>query len=72
MSAPAQLVPPVGAPGAPLATVVKRDGRTVPYDRGRIRARFEQRFSAAAMARRYVELYWRMLEQEGTRIRLTA
>jgi glycosyltransferase involved in cell wall biosynthesis len=42
------------------------------YDRGRIRARFEQRFSASAMARRYVELYWRVLEQGGTRIRLTA
>lgn len=42
------------------------------YDRGRIRARFEQRYSAAAMARRYVELYWRVLEQGGTRIRLTA
>ncbi len=42
------------------------------YDRGRIRARFEQRFSAAAMARRYVELYWRVLEQGGNRIRLTA
>ena len=42
------------------------------YDRGRIRARFEQRFSSAAMARRYVELYWRVLEQGGTRIRLTA
>jgi len=42
------------------------------YDRGRIRARFEQRFSASAMARRYVELYWRVLEQGGTRIRLSA
>jgi len=42
------------------------------YDRGRIRARFEQRFSACAMARRYVELYWRVLEQGGTRVRLTA
>jgi len=42
------------------------------YDRGRVRTRFEQRFSASAMARRYVELYWRVLEQGGTRIRLTA
>lgn len=42
------------------------------YDRGRVRARFEQRFSASAMARRYVELYWRVLEQGGTRVRLTA
>ncbi len=42
------------------------------FDRGRIRARFEHRFSSAAMARRYVELYWRVLEQGGTRIRLTA
>lgn len=42
------------------------------YDRGRIRARFEQRFSAAAMARRYVELYWRILEEGGSRVRLTA
>ncbi|MBU8975198.1 MULTISPECIES: glycosyltransferase family 4 protein [unclassified Lysobacter] len=42
------------------------------FDRSRIRARFEQRFSATAMARRYVELYWRVLEQGGTRIRLTA
>ncbi|MDI9240658.1 glycosyltransferase family 4 protein [Lysobacter sp. LF1] len=42
------------------------------YERGRIRARFEQRFSAAAMARRYVELYWRILEEGGSRIRLSA
>ena len=42
------------------------------FDRGRIRSRFEQRFSASAMARRYVELYWRVLEQGGSRIRLTA
>ncbi|GAA5076989.1 glycosyltransferase family 4 protein [Lysobacter panacisoli] len=41
-------------------------------DRARIRARFEQRFSAAGMANRYAELYWRVLEQGGTRIRLTA
>lgn len=42
------------------------------FDRGRIRSRFEQRFSSSAMARRYVELYWRVLEQGGSRIRLTA
>ena len=42
------------------------------YDRSRVRARFEQRFSAATMARRYVELYWRILEEGGTRVRLSA
>ncbi|MFN4295519.1 MAG: glycosyltransferase family 4 protein [Brevundimonas sp.] len=36
---------------------VEAAGRAVLLDRGAIRARFEQRFSSAAMARRYVEVY---------------
>jgi len=55
-----------------MAQAVQAVQAVARYDRGRIRTRFEQRFSASAMARRYVELYWRVLEQGGTRIRLTA
>jgi glycosyltransferase involved in cell wall biosynthesis len=34
-------------------------------DRGRVRDVFEQRFSALAMARRYLELYWKLLGDTG-------
>lgn len=46
MSAPVELAPPASPAYAPLARVVKRDGRTVPYDRGRIRHAIEMAFRA--------------------------
>ncbi len=42
------------------------------YDRARIRATFERRFSAEAMARGYLELYWRLLAQHEGPVRATA
>jgi glycosyltransferase involved in cell wall biosynthesis len=42
------------------------------FDRGAIRRTFERRFSAAAMAQGYVELYWRVLGDSGYRVRLQA
>jgi len=41
-------------------------------DRRAIRAVFERRFSAAAMAQRYLELYWRVLADSGHRARRQA
>jgi glycosyltransferase involved in cell wall biosynthesis len=42
------------------------------FDRRTVRKVFEQRFSAAAMARGYVEMYWRLLGDSGFRARLQA
>ncbi|MFC3550886.1 glycosyltransferase family 4 protein [Lysobacter cavernae] len=41
-------------------------------DRRRIRTTFERRFSSAAMARDYVDIYWQLLRQGGSGLRLTA
>ena len=41
-------------------------------DRRAIRGVFERRFSSAAMAQRYVEIYWRLLAGSGHRERLQA
>ncbi|HZZ32224.1 MAG TPA: glycosyltransferase family 4 protein [Phenylobacterium sp.] len=47
-------------------------GRLHDLDRRAIRLRFEQRFSATAMARRYVELYGRLVERREADLGLAA
>ena len=44
----------------------------VGYDRARIRAAFERRFSAIAMARRYEDLYGQHVPIEGDFLRRLA
>jgi len=48
-----------------LEDAARAVGEVVGYDRRRIRATFERRFSAAAMARRYEDLYGQHLPLEG-------
>lgn len=56
-----------------METAVDAVQTAAALDRGRIRAEFERRFSAPAMARRYVEIYSRLLaEQLGVGLHLQA
>jgi glycosyltransferase involved in cell wall biosynthesis len=46
--------------------------RALLLDRRRIRQMFEQRFSADAMATRYIELYWRLVQGADAQLRRSA
>ena len=46
--------------------------QVVALDRRAIREVFQRRFSAVAMAQRYVEMYWRLLADSGYRARMQA
>ncbi|MGD9803075.1 MAG: glycosyltransferase family 4 protein [Hyphomicrobiaceae bacterium] len=48
------------------AEAVCKIGRVLALDRGRVRRRFEQRFTADRMARDYVKIYQRLIDAEDT------
>jgi glycosyltransferase involved in cell wall biosynthesis len=54
------------------AEAVAAVGRLPQLDRAAIRRRFETRFSATAMATRYIELYGRLAVPEEARLGLAA
>jgi glycosyltransferase involved in cell wall biosynthesis len=55
-----------------LAEAVDAVGRARRLDRAAIRARFEERFSAIAMAERYIQLYGRLAQRETASLELAA